>query len=158
MIKKKLLSLMQKNRPLVIAFIIFIGAFILLSNNPNEPLKTPHAKVYADTLIPKGFVLVPIELSNAETISALIDQFGVIDLYAGSPTERGSRKVASRIKILRAPLNPQQYAVLVPEHLSNNIMKVSGSFWAVVQNRQTNSEQAAEPVAKSVAIEYYKGE
>lgn len=158
MTKKKFLALTQKNRPLLIAFVIFLGAFIMLGKNQNENSKVPTEKIYADTLIPKGFVLIPIELSNAETISALIDQFGVIDLYAGAPNDRGSKKIASRIKILRAPLNPQQYAVLVPEHLSNSIMQVAGTFWAVVQNRQTKSDQAVAPVTKSVAIEYYKGQ
>lgn len=158
MTKKKFLALTQKNRPLLIAFVIFFSAFIMLGKNQNENSKAPAEKIYADTLIPKGFVLIPIELSNAETISSLIDQFGVIDLYAGAPNDRGSKKIASRIKILRAPLNPQQYAVLVPEHLSNSIMQVAGTFWAVVQNRQTKSDQAVAPVTKSVAIEYYKGQ
>ncbi|MBC7421386.1 MAG: hypothetical protein H7328_11715 [Bdellovibrio sp.] len=150
-------TLTQKNRPLFIAFFIFIAAFILL-NKKSDDVKAPSIeKVYADTLIPKGFVLVPIELSNIDTISALIDQYGVIDLYAGSPSERGSRRIAGKIKILRAPLNPQQYAVLVPEYLSKDIMKVAGPFWAVVQNRKTDVEQKEEVLAKPIAIEYYKG-
>ncbi len=156
MTKKMLLTLTQKNRPLIIAFLFFIGAFVLFNSGPEK--NTPTAdKIYADTLIPKGYVLVPIELANADTIAALVDQFGVIDLYAGSPTSQGSKKIAAKVKLLRAPMNPQQYAVLVPEHLSNVIMKAMGPFWAVVQNRQTQSEQKAETAVKQISIEYYKG-
>ena len=81
----------------------------------------------------------------------------MIDLYAGSPTEKGSKKIAGRIKILREPLNPLQFAVLVPEHLSKQIMSVLGPFWAVVQNRSTSADQNEAKAAKSIAIEYYKG-
>jgi hypothetical protein len=157
MTKKILIALSQKNRPLIIAFTIFIGVFILFKASPDDIKNKNGEKIYADTLIPKGFVLVPVELANADTVTALIDQYGVIDLYAGSPNARGSQKIAARVKLLRAPLNPQQYAVLVPENLSNVIMKAVGPFWAVVQNRQASSEQKMEVIQKPIAIEYYKG-
>ena len=156
MTKKMILSQVQKNKALLIAFGIFLLAFIVM-NSTSTKVKAKANPIYADTMIPKGFVLVPIELANVDTISALIDQFGVVDLYAGSPTKQGSRKIASRVKVLRAPLNPQQYAVLVPEYLSNQIMKEVGPFWAVVQNRQTSSDQKPEVYHRPVAIEYYKG-
>lgn len=152
----KNLSLTQQNKILLVSFSLFILIYLILGKKPNsEPRE--EKKVYADTMIPKGFVLVPIELVNVEAVASLIDQFGVIDLYAGHPTEKGSYKLASKIKILRAPLNPNQYAVLAPELLSTRIMKAVGPFWAIVQNRATVSNYN-EPIKNKVQIEYFKGD
>lgn len=156
MIKNLKMNLNKTNKSLLFAFAIFIGAFIVLKLSSTEQKIITREKIFADTMIPKGLVLVPIELANVETISALIDQFGVVDLYAGTPTARGSTKIATKVKIMKAPLNPQQYAVLVPENLSSEIMRSVGPFWAVVQNREVHFEQKAE-VPKPVSIEYYKG-
>lgn len=154
----KKMKISSQNKLLALSFLIFTAFSLLYSF-----LKTPEAtasapqKVYADTYIPKGFVLVPIELENFDSVSALIDQFGVIDLYAGAPQATGSVKIASRVKMLRAPLNPQLFAVLVPEKDSTAIMKRQGPFWAVVQNRDSYAEPTETRTQHNVQIEYYKG-
>lgn len=147
----------QQNKALFLAFLIFISVYVFFLFSPKRNDVIQKEKIYADTLIPKGFVLVPIELANIEAISALIDQFGVIDLYAGSPSEKGTQKIISRVKVLRAPLNPQQYAVLIPESSSALVMKAAGPFWGVVQNRQINTEQKIKTQEPITHIEYYKG-
>lgn len=151
----KKFSLTQQNKILLLSFCIFIVIYCFFSRK-TEPAPSEQ-KIYADTFIPKGFVLVPIELANREAVAGLIDQFGVIDLYAGSPSEKGSFKLASKIKILKAPLNPQQYAVLAPDRLATQIMKAIGPFWALVQNRAATSDYKETP-KQNVQIEYYKGD
>jgi hypothetical protein len=153
----KKMKISQQNKTLIFSFVIFLAVSILYSFTKEKTPETKNEKIYADTFIPKGFVLVPVELSNLEAVSALINQFGVIDLYAGTPQSQGSKKVASRVKILRAPLNPNQYAVLVPEAISGQIMKTSGPFWAVVQNKEVATSTSA-PTQKNIQIEYYKGD
>lgn len=147
----------QQNKALFFAFFIFISVYVFFLFSPKNTDNSHPEKIYADTLIPKGFVLIPVELANIEAISALIDQFGVIDLYAGSPSEKGTQKIISRVKVLRAPLNPQQYAVLVPESFSSLVMKARGPFWGVVQNRQINTDQKIKTQEQTTQIEYYKG-
>lgn len=135
------LQLNPQNKILLISFIIFILLYLILKEKNKEPhVATENKPLYADTLIPKGQVLVPIELANLEAVSGLIDQYGIIDLYGGP--ENSSALIASRVKILRAPLNPNQYAVMVTEILSQEIMKYKGPFWAVIQNRFTQNERA----------------
>src|SRR4051812_7351936 len=70
----------------------------------------------ASTLIPAGFVLVPIEVANYESLDSILGNFGVVDLYIPSddPKKR-ALKIAERLKILRAPLNPSHFAVLARE-------------------------------------------
>lgn len=148
----KKIRISHNNKVLLLSFLILIAAYILFS--PKNKTNATSEKVYADTMIPKGQVLIPIELANAESVSALMDQFGVVDLYSASANSVGTRKLASKVKILRAPLNPNQYAVLVPENLSKHIMSLTGPFWAVVQNRDTKQTEVEEIKPKTVRIEY----
>lgn len=151
------MKISKQNKLLLLSFLIFIAFFLVFTlNKPSTAEKGPE-KIYADTFIPKGFVLIPIELVNFESVSALIDQFGVIDLYAGAPQMAGSVKVATRVKMLRAPLNPQLFAILISEQNSAHIMKHAGPFWAVVQNRSTIDDKKEAKVQKTVKIEYFKG-
>jgi hypothetical protein len=89
----------------------------------------------AATQIPAGFVLVPIEVSNYESLDSILGQFGVVDLYvpADDPKKR-ARKVATHLKILRAPLNPSHFAVLAKETESANLVSNAGPFMVIVQN------------------------
>ncbi|MEN0058368.1 MAG: hypothetical protein AAGB31_06000 [Bdellovibrio sp.] len=159
--KKRILDLFRSNS-LVIAF-VFLGAlsFIVPSrqeklSSEKTPLQDPHS---VDTYIPAGFVLVPLEIVNAESLSSLVgDLGGVVDLYLASGEKQlASIKVGSRLKLLRAPLNPQQYAVLVRDSESSRLLSYSGPFIAVVQNPQTEANTI--PVSsqgKSIRIEYQK--
>lgn len=88
-----------------------------------------------DTLIPSGFALVPIEVQNSESLDSILGNKGVVNLLA-PPHEAGkkSRLIARRVPILRAPLNPSHFAVLVPESISRDITQEQGPFWVVIQN------------------------
>lgn len=88
-----------------------------------------------DTLIPTGFALVPIEVQNSESLDSILGNKGVVNLLA-PPREAGkkSRLIARRVPILRAPLNPSHFAVLVPESISRDITQEQGPFWVVIQN------------------------
>jgi len=89
----------------------------------------------AATYIPAGFVLVPIEVANYESLDSILGKFGVVDLYIPpqEPNKR-ARKIAEHIRILRAPLNPSQFAVLAREEDSPRIVSHDGPFLVVVKN------------------------
>ena len=151
------MKISKQNKILLLSFLVFSAFSMIYSfSKKSEPEKSAD-KIYVDTFIPKGYVLIPLELANYESVSALIDQFGVIDLYAGSPQMAGSVKIATRVKMLRAPLNPNLFAILVAEENSSQIMKSTGPFWAVVQNRQTAGEKTQTKENRKIQIEYYKG-
>lgn len=152
----KIPKISQQNKILLCSFMFLIVIYLLFGIKSDKGEQKQLDKVYADTLIPKGFVLIPIELANVDTISALMDQYGVVDLFSGSLNQKGSRKIASRVKLLRAPLNPNQYAVLVQEDQSQLIMNSQGPFWAVVQNRDTKQDSYKEKVNHTVRIEYHQ--
>ncbi|MFZ3230813.1 MAG: hypothetical protein WA160_11460 [Pseudobdellovibrio sp.] len=152
----KIPKISQQNKILLFSFLFLISAYLIFGLKSESVLVNKTDRIYADTMIPKGFVLIPIELANVDSVSALMDQYGVVDLYSGSSNEQGSKKIASKVKILRAPLNPNQYAVLVQEHLSILIMRSHGPFWAVVQNREAHQDLEKEKTAHTVRIEYHQ--
>lgn len=88
-----------------------------------------------DLLIPEGQSLVPIEVVNYETLDSLLGPYGVVDLFYADPQRPEiSKKIASMVKILRAPKNPSHFAVLVPSRLALHILQFKGPFIVSVQN------------------------
>ncbi|MEC9282258.1 MAG: hypothetical protein VX642_06070 [Bdellovibrionota bacterium] len=98
-----------------------------------------------DTLIPSGYNLVPIEIANAENIQALIEDSAVVDLFIGG-TEKNprSKKVANQVRLLRAPKNPNLFAILCKRSMTESIMNHTGPFWVSV----LNPDQDATALAK----------
>lgn len=138
------IQLSTQNKILLISFAVFTLLYLIMNFRNNSKSQDHDKKfVSADTLIPRGQVLVPINLANIQALAGLIDQYGLIDLYSGEQNQ--SRLIANRIKILRAPLNPNQYAVLVSEELSEKIMRSHGPFWAVIQNKSLVHEPTVNP-------------
>lgn len=119
----------------------FLLVSILVESSDNSKLPDESANVTEesmDTFIPSGFVLVPIEVQNLASLDSIVGQFGVVDLY----TDGEKNPLASGLKLIRSPRDPSQFAVMVPEHNSKEIVKYSGKpFMVIVQNpNQTKSE------------------
>jgi hypothetical protein len=146
----------QKSKILISAFVILGIVSILLPSPQNEKAPLPTAatnETSVDTYIPSGYVLVPIELANANSLSSLLGATGgVIDLYL--PQGKASIKVASKLKILKAPYNPDLYAVLVREQESSKILSYAGPFVAVVQNPGEKGQKLVETTRTKISIEY----
>lgn len=149
-----------KSNPLILGFVVlgFISYFStretpapVLENETLLP--TPRS---VDTFIPVGFTLVPIEIANAESLASLVgEQGGVVDLYlASTEKQKGGLKVGSRLKILRAPLNPQQYAVLVKDNEGSKLLGYAGPFIAVVQNPNIKGAELTSTLKNHVRVEY----
>lgn len=125
-----------QNKILCASFGIFLILYYFLNDKPPVTKTTPPEEpVSADTYIPPGHVLVPIQIENSESLMAVMGAFAVVDLY--SEVGGHSSLIAEKVKLIRAPLNPQQFAVLVSDHLSGQIMKVKTPFSVVLQNRNT---------------------
>lgn len=157
MIIKKFID--NKSNYLLGAFLLLgIVAYLFGSNADAElPVILPNeAGPSVDTFIPKGFVLVPLEISNAESLTSLVgDMGGVVDLYLPSnEKQKGGLKVGAKLKLLRAPLNPQQYAVLVRENQSAKLLSFAGPFIAVVQNPDETGTQITQSAKRSFKIDY----
>lgn len=120
--------------------VVALGAlFILLTDAPetDSSATTSHSANVAslDTFIPPGTVLIPIELENYNSVDSILGRYGVVDLFQSDPARPGKNQlVARKIKVIRAPQNPSQLAVLVPESEASRFFKENSVFFAAVQN------------------------
>lgn len=95
--------------------------------------ETPAAAV--DTFIPRGFVLVPIEIQNYEALDSILGRFANVDLFQGSgPGGPPPRLVARNVRLLRAPQNPAHFAVLIAESEVDKVLR-DGSLFTVIIKR-----------------------
>jgi|GEM_PF-1004870 len=144
----------KKNRIFALAFVIM--ALLVGLTSISQKAEMQSAPESADTVIPVGYVLVPIQLENQDSISSLMGEYGVVNLFLSAKVTGHSKvKVGQRLKLLRAPLNPDQYAVLVPEEESGKILEAQGPFFAVLQNPNESKATTWLKKKKSVSrIEY----
>ena len=115
---------------IVFALISLIPAFATLW--PSAPVAGgPVDSV--DTHIPKGFVLIPIEVQNYEALDSILGRFGLVDLFIAGEKGLSQQPVAVNVRLLRAPQNPSRFAVLVPEAEASKILSHSGSYAVIVK-------------------------
>lgn len=163
-LKLKLKSFYQQNpRLALILIVVFLGVISFYWDKKEMPLQRPEAVIpeAADTYIPEGFVLVPITVSNYESLDSILGHHGVVDLYASTQNGEKSRRVARQVKILRAPLNPSNFAVLAPEANSAELVRHQGAFFVVVQNPKrsgTNFEKRSTRVRRITVEQGYDEE
>lgn len=148
-----------KNNYLLAAFLV-LGLISFLATRSEKQTEEkesflPEPKS-VDTFIPRGYVLVPIEIANAESLNSLVgDMGGVVDLYlTTNETQKGGLKVGSKLKLVRAPLNPQQYAVLVPDEESSRLLSFTGPFLAVVQNPEEKGTKLRASGPSRIQVQY----
>lgn len=133
--------------PYPVWLILMVGGIlsVALSNqtkSPESPLVPPSLKGI-DTFIPKNFSLIPLqELQNQESLDSLLGAYGMVDLYS-SPSEQPSEKtlLAKNVKILRAPKNPSQLAVLVPTPDAPHILGAKGPLTALLIHPELNGTE-----------------
>lgn len=160
-LKSRIKLSLQQHKYFVFMFLFFV--FVYIYSTFDERGAKPEEKLLTfDTLIPKGYALVPIELENISAIASLIESYGVVDIYLGANDSQKSKKILQKVKILRAPNNPNAYSLLLPDHLSSDVLKYKGPFFAVIQNKaQASDNPSVQETLKTkpalVKIEYNGG-
>lgn len=130
-------------------------AFSLLRSEPAPaPVKTDSS---ADTHIPRGFVLIPIEAQNYEALDSVLGRFGVVDLYQGVKGAADQRLVARNVRLLRAPHNPSHFAVLVPESEASHVLRQGGVFTVIVKRRSESGTEFVKETSRGRRSIVYEG-
>ncbi len=104
-------------------------------SSPEADRSGPPGESFAvDTLIPRGHVLVPIEVANYEALDSILGKFGIVDLLQpGSPDAGPAKLVARNVRLLRAPQNPSHFAILIREADTDRILRHGGVFNVVIK-------------------------
>jgi len=106
-------------------------SLVLMASTSPSPV-TNKTAVAVDTHIPRGFVLVPIEVLNYEALDSILGQFGIVDLF--SPQKR---LVAKNVRLLRAPHNGAHFAILIPEKQTGEVLREGAAFTVIVKPSRT---------------------
>lgn len=134
---------------------VVLGGLIFLLEAPWKsaeapPVTTPES---VDTFIPRGHLLVPVELQNAEQLQGLIGATTVVDLHAVTPGQR-ARPVGRRLRLLRAPLNPLVFAVLIRDTEADRVLSFPGPFKASIRSPL---EEAHEVIVQNASLSWDEG-
>ena len=115
--------------------IIGLTAYGVQFRKNDSKVISVEAPLIMDTFIPEGMSLVPIKVSNYESLDQIIGQFGVVDLLTTPlSAEKKPRRVAYAVKIIRAPRNPSHFSVLVPSDKVHKLVGYHGEFTVSVRN------------------------
>ena len=130
LLSKKLTSLLSLSLGLT-ALAIAIKSF---TNKPLEANET-EVTLTADTFIPPGYVLIPITVSNYDSLNGLVDQFAVVNLYTTyQETNKTPKLVAGSVKLIKSSVDANHFAVLIKKDDSFSIIKQSQEFFVTIQN------------------------
>lgn len=146
----------EKIRFSLMLFVLAILTYLVSKADSPEPQVQNEEIVQLDALIPEGFVLLPLDLVNREAISSIVGSTAVIDLFTvNAQTLNPSKKIATRIKIIRTPRNPDQFALLVQENETPQILNYTGPYFAVIQNKATQgSKLVPKKQSQDIQISY----
>lgn len=152
-LKTKISSLIscldQKNR-LTIFFLI--GFMVVgFSQIKTQSIRPESDRFQIDTIIPSGYVLIPIKLLNADAISSVIGSHGVADIYATVQGER-TKLLFSRAKIIKSPVEESTFSVLVKETKAQLLSNSQNPFFAAVQNPRTRAIESESEVHRKPGV------
>ncbi|HMN68029.1 MAG TPA: hypothetical protein PKC28_05770 [Bdellovibrionales bacterium] len=122
-----------------LALVPTFGYFLLPSSAPPP---SPERATDVTTFIPKGFVLVPIEVENYEALDSILGRFGTVDLLRPAREPGASPNLVARnVRLLRAPQNPIHFAVLIAENEVDRMLAEGSLFTVIVKRAQAGGTE-----------------
>jgi hypothetical protein len=142
---------------IVVTTIVSQGPAADSKNNKSEP------EVAMADQIPNGFVLVPIEPTNLDSLDSVFGQHGYADLYHPEGSAKKGRRLAFGVALVRSPRNPRRFAVLIPEAESSRIAELSDPVLVILRkmpgrraeehNSKLDAKNGTHAIRKSDLIE-----
>lgn len=140
----KMNFLTTERRSLALALVLsLVPIGLSLFKSKDIDIQTSQKQPIAmDTHIPRGFVLVPIEIVNFEAVDSILGPYGLVDLYTGKTESNDSpRLVLKDARLLRAPHNPSHFAVLIRENETTSLLSRGHEFTVIVKRPSDKSTE-----------------
>ncbi len=131
---------------------ISLGLILFLYDRfkPETATETKSENIEAlDTLIPLHHTLIPLEIKNLAQISSLMGNHTIADLYS-APVGKKPTLIARRIRLVKAPNDPQTVAALVHESEAASILAYPGPFIASLKPPQEQSYEIVREKSRSI--------
>ena len=141
--KIEALKRIDKDKLVWILFAVFSAIVAFYEWHSSAPTPVPaesSAPETIDTYIPKGHLLVPVDIQNADQLQSLVGPTTVVDLYASGAGHR-AQLVGRRLRLLRAPANPQVFAVLIRDTEADRLLNFPGPFRASIRTPDESSHE-----------------
>lgn len=142
----------QKNHWIFVVLILMVASFWISSSSQSKTESAPSSEQdiqnqSIDTFVPQGYVLVSLQLTNADSIGSMMGNYSLIDLYSVRDPNDISRKeknlpVASHLRLIRSPNNPNLFGVLVPETAREVIRSLAFPVFGVIKNPNATKEES----------------
>ncbi len=143
---------------LVVSLIIIIAPLFnnktkqsnpVASENLNHGQNKEQSQEYLSGYIPEGYVLIPLEIENIDSISNLVERAARADLYSSSQTLNGKRQLALKnIKIIRNAPDLSYFSALIEEGQNKHIEMLSQPVFAVLKSKKVRLNKNQKKVFK----------
>lgn len=133
-----------------LAFAVLIMAiFLRVIGSPKETLKAESGPIALETYIPRGYTLVPIEISNLQQLQSMISDRAVVDLF----TATSEAPVAEAVRLVRSPLDPSVFGVLIEDAKTKPLLRHGHEFIVVIKNRSSQPQIKKKRKKRSIYYE-----
>lgn len=133
--------------------LILCGTILFILSFLATELKKNYKKPYAVTnkiqeqdqnlneMIPKGYMIYPIEVINASSLHAMMGSFAYINLYAPRKRQKGTKLIGKNLKIIRSPKDPEQFALVIKESDYINQLEPQNKYYVTIKNPKLNEKE-----------------
>lgn len=141
--KEKVRKLIQEHQTAALAAsFVIVGLLIGWVSSSSGAPPPPPEPAELSTFIPRGHVLIPIELKNADQLDGILGSHGIVDLFESSDVSGvRSRLIGRRLRLVRAPLNPKAFAVLVKDQEAERLLSFQGPVIASVRSKDSSRHE-----------------
>lgn len=137
-ILEKIKSLSEEKKVFIYASLIILSFLTIIEFNVQTPQSSENPSEI-DTFIPKGFVLIPIQILNIKEIDSILGQFAIVNVYRKEKNR--TKLIAQKVRLLRSPKNPNVFAVLTPEKNSSLFLSSDPDFFIALHNKSANGTE-----------------
>ena len=135
-------EILRKYKSQFIAILIVFLLSLIVTLIQFFSSKTSEKQQPFPEMIPEGFVLMPVEISNGTDLISLIGSHGVVDLYSHpQETKRPGEQVAKALKVITSFSEKPRFMAIIPEKQVPYFFEHEGPFYAVLKNPHKQGSQ-----------------
>lgn len=144
-LKTKFYELSFDSKLILCGTILFILSFLATEYKKNNIKPSGDtAKTHEQNLnemIPKGYMIYPIDVINASSLHAMMGSFAYVNLYAPRKRQKGTKLIGKNLKIIRSPKDPEQFALVIKESDYINQLEPQNKYYVTIKNPKLNEKE-----------------